>query len=126
MRLSVVYLVVFCFLVKVFGDLPAGGAWFNGDVLLALLSGGTLLTAFVLIAEPSGGAKSVAGGIVIAVVAALLAFSFRYFGQELYGGFYAAALVNALTPLLCRAECFLFYPLNVVKGSSIGSVRGDT
>jgi electron transport complex protein RnfD len=128
LRLSVIYLFVFSLLVKLFGDLPAGGSFWNGDVILALLSGGTLLTAFVLIAEPSGGAKSVTGGIVLAAVAALLAFCFRYFGRELYGGFYAAALVNAFTPLLCRAEGFLLYPRGAEgKPASSGNnaVKGD-
>ena len=116
-RLSAVYLVVFCLLVRIFGDLFAEGEWWNGDVILALFSGGTLLTAFFLIVEPSGGAKSEAGGIVIAAVAALLTFIFRYFGKELYGGFYAAALVNAFTPLLCKAECFLLYPRSVTAST---------
>jgi len=116
-RLSVVYLAVFCLLVRIFGDLNAGGMLWNGDVITALFTGGTLLTAFILIVEPSGGAKSVAGGTVLAVVAAALSFIFRYPGQELYGGFYAAAMVNAFTPLLCKAECFLFYPRDLTEGN---------
>ena len=112
--LSLLYLAVFCLLVRIFGDpgvsgIPgAEGVLGNGNVILALFSGGTLPAAFFLIVEPSGGAKSVQGGALMALIAAFLGFAFRYFGGELYGCFYAAALVNAFTPMLCRAERLLF------------------
>ena len=107
--LSVVYLAVFGLLVRMAGDLPVGGVWWNGDVMLALLSGGTLVAAFILIADPSSGAKSVPGNIVLAVLAAVLSLIFRYFGGAFYGCFFAIALVNALAPLLCGLERRLLY-----------------
>ena len=107
--ISLVYLAVFGFLVRMLGDLPSGGIWWNGDVLLAMLSGGTLVTAFVLLADPSSGAKSAAGNALLAVLAAVLTLAFRYFGGIFYGGFFAVALINALTPLLCSAERHLLY-----------------
>ena len=104
MWISVVYLVVFAALVRLVGDLPYEGYLLQGNVVLALLSGGTLVTAFVLVTEPSSGAKSIAGNLLIAVLAAVLGVTFRYFGGEFYGGFFAVALVNALTPLFGRLE----------------------
>jgi len=106
---SVVYLAVFALLVRLVGDLPFEGYLWEGNVVLAILSGGTLVTAFVLIAEPSSGAKSIRGTVLMAVFAAVLSVVFRYFGGEFYGGFLAVALVNALTPLLRRLERHMFY-----------------
>ena len=106
---SVAYLAVFALLARMAGDIPFGGYWWEGDILMALLSGGTLVTAFVLLAEPSSGAKSMPGALVMAVFAAALSFAFRYFGGEAYGGFFAVALVNALAPLLRGLERRLFY-----------------
>ena len=107
--LSVLYLAVFGFLVRMTGDLPSGGAWWNGDVLLALFSGGTLVTAFILIVDPSSGAKSVQGNVILVILAAVLSLIFRVFASAFYGGFFAVALVNALTPLVCRVERYLLY-----------------
>jgi len=106
---SLVYLAVFTLLVRLVGDLPFEGYLWEGNVLLALLSGGTLVTAFVLLADPSSGAKSIPGSAALAVLAAALSVVFRYLGGELYGGFFAVALVNALTPLLGRLERRLLY-----------------
>jgi len=103
-RASVAYLAVFAFLARMVGDLPYEGRLWEGDVLLALLSGGTLVTAFVLVAEPGGGAKSSAGAVALAVFAAVASAAFRFPGGELYGGFFAVALANALAPLLRRLE----------------------
>jgi len=106
--LSLVYLAVFGLLTRMLGD--TGSLW-NGDVLYAFLSGGTLVAAFILIADPSTGAKSMAGGLIAAVLAAVLGFIFRFYGHEYFGCLYAAALVNTLIPLFYKAERRLFYPL---------------
>ena len=106
---SVVYLAVFALLVRLVGDLPFEGYLWEGNVLLAILSGGTLVTAFVLLAEPSSGAKSIPGNVALAVFAAALTVVFRYFGGEFYGGFFAVAAANALTPLLGGLERRLLY-----------------
>jgi len=107
--ISVVYLAVFTLLVRLVGDLPFEGYWLEGNAVLAILSGGTLVTAFILITEPSSGAKSIPGTVVMVVLAAVLSVAFRFFGGEFYGGFFAIALVNALTPLLGRLERGLLY-----------------
>ena len=104
--LSILYLAVFGLLVRILGDLPL---WWNGDVIFSLLSGGTLITAFILVADPSSGAKSTQGNAVVVILAAVLGMIFRYFGNVLYGCFFAVALVNALTPLVRKVEHQLLY-----------------
>jgi len=107
--ISIVYLAVFALLVRLVGDLPFEGYWLEGNAVFAILSGGTLVTAFILIAEPSSGAKSIPGTVITATLAAVLSVLFRFFGGEFYGGFFAVALVNALTPILSRMERGLLY-----------------
>ena len=107
--MSLVFLAVYGLLVRMAGDIYAEGLWWNGDIIFAFLSGGTLVTAFILIADPSSGTKSAAGNVLTAVFAAALSFAFRYIGGVFYGCFFAVALINALTPLLCKFEKKLFY-----------------
>jgi len=119
--LSLLYLAVFGFLIRMMGD---GGSWWNGDVILAFFSGGTLVAAFILIVDPSTGAKSMPGNVIVVILAALLSVAFRVFASALYGCFYAVALVNALTPLLCKAERRLLFSLSPAEGGrSPGGVK---
>jgi electron transport complex protein RnfD len=98
------YLAVYALLVRSFGALPAGGGFGEGDVLYCLCSGGTFAAAFLVVSDPVTGAKTPPGMLLVTVLAAILAFLFRYPGGELYGAFPAAALGNALAPLIRSAE----------------------
>jgi electron transport complex protein RnfD len=121
--LSFLYLAVFGFLIWMLGD--KDGIWWNGDILLAFFSGGTLVAAFILVVDPSSGAKSVPGNIIVVILAAVLGFIFRVFASAFYGCFYAVALVNALTPFLCAVERRVLYSLPssaAVTSSSIGEI----
>jgi electron transport complex protein RnfD len=73
-------------------------------MLLCLFSGGTLAAAFLVAADPVTGAKTWPGMVVTAVLGAVFAFLFRYLGGEPYGAIAAAALVNALVPLIRTLE----------------------
>jgi electron transport complex protein RnfD len=106
--LSILYLAVFGFLIRMAGD---GNSWWTGDVILAFFSGGTLVTAFILVVDPSSGAKSAAGNAVLVVLAAVLSMAFRVYASALYGCFFAVALVNALAPFVCKVERRLLYSL---------------
>ena len=95
-----VYLAVFGFLVRFAGALPYGGEIRNGDVLFSLCTGGTLVAAFFLAADPSTGAKSSRGMFLAAFASGGITFIFRYFGNEPYGAVLAAVFINALLPLV--------------------------
>ena len=103
------YLGVFGAMTFVFGDMGNGGNFFKGDLLFALLSGGTMLAAFILISEPTTSAKSHVGILICTALAGLLTWVFRYPGLEAYGAFFAIALVNALTPVQHYIERRYFY-----------------
>jgi len=114
------YLGLFSCLVFVFGDLPFEGQLFGGDLLFALFSGGTIAAAFLLVSEPATGAKSQLGMLAASFCAAFLTWVFRYSYFEVYGAFFAVALVNSLTPLLRFLEVGLFYSRNIkTQGGSL-------
>jgi electron transport complex protein RnfD len=103
------YLGVYCFLVRLFGALPLGGGFGEGDMLTGLLSGGALAAAFILAADPSTGPKSRALTLLAAALGGALSFVFRYPGFEPYGAFFAVALLNVLSPLFrCFETRFLY------------------
>jgi electron transport complex protein RnfD len=104
-----VYLGVFGVLVKIFGALPFGGVLWNGDILFGLFSGGTMAAAFLLASDPATGAKSKGGILLMVILGAFFTWFFRYQGYSVYGAFFAAALVNALTPLVRSFEERRFY-----------------
>jgi len=103
------FILVYALLVRCFGALPFGGLFWQGDVLFALLSGGTLAGAFILITDPATGPKSAPGYAVFIILIALFTFLFRYSGLDPYGVVTAVLLGNALVPLICRIENTAFY-----------------
>jgi electron transport complex protein RnfD len=104
-----VYLGVYGLLIRLFGALPFGGALGKGDLFFGFFSGGVLVGAFLLIADPVTGPKSHWGALFTAAGAGVLTFIFRYHGLEAYGAFFAIALINALVPLIRDMEIQRFY-----------------
>ncbi|MDR0628079.1 MAG: RnfABCDGE type electron transport complex subunit D [Treponema sp.] len=104
-----VYLGVYGLLIRLFGALPFGGMLGNGDIFFGFFSGGTIVAAFLLLADPVTGPKSNWGALVTAAGAGGLTFIFRYYGLEGYGAFFAIALINALVPLIRDIESRRFY-----------------
>jgi electron transport complex protein RnfD len=107
--IPVLYLGVYGLLIRLFGALPSGGAFGNGNILTGFLSGGTLAAAFFLATEPVTGPKSIWGALVMAFMAGVFSFIFRYQGSETYGAFFAVALLNALVPIIRGIESRSLY-----------------
>jgi electron transport complex protein RnfD len=114
--LSVVYLVIYLLLVHLAGALPFAGPPGSGDMLFCLLSGGTLVAAFLLAADPVTGPKSAPGKVFSLMCAALLSFFFRYIKAEISGAIIAIACINTLTPLIRKIEERIFYEKSLVRG----------
>ncbi|MDR3275700.1 MAG: RnfABCDGE type electron transport complex subunit D [Treponema sp.] len=92
---STLFLVLYLFLIRAFGGQP----W-AGDILFNLFTGGTLAAAFLLIADPSSGVKSMGGMAAATALTALGAALLRIGGGEPYGAIFAVALVNGISPLI--------------------------
>ena len=97
--IPLVFLAVYGVLVRFAGALPTGGERWEGDVLLAICSGGTLAAALFLANDPVTGTKSNFGILLAAAAGGALAFFFRFYGGEPYGAFFALVFVNAMIPL---------------------------
>jgi electron transport complex protein RnfD len=107
--LPAAFIFAFSLLVRIFGALSFGGTFWEGDILFALLSGGTLAAAFILITDPATGPKSVPGYAAFVFLTALFAFLFRFAALDPYGVISAVLLGNALVPLIRRIENSLYY-----------------
>ena len=138
--IPVVFLAFFGFFVRYAGALPYGGGLWNGDILFALSSGGTLVAAFFLVADPATGPKSNRGLFLTAAAAGVIAFVFRYFGSEPYGAVFAVIFVNALTPLIRLfesrklyekqgktwiSEIALMFPFNLFTGKKLSGGKNE-
>jgi electron transport complex protein RnfD len=97
--IPVAYLCSYAFLLKLSGE----------DLFFGLFSGGVMAAAFLLAADSATSPKSRAGSLTAAIGAGLLSWLFRYHCGELYGAFFAVALLNVLVPMVRRAETRLFY-----------------
>jgi electron transport complex protein RnfD len=103
------YLACYGILIRIFGALPLGGGWGQGDVLLGFFSGGTMAAAFLLAGDSATGAKSRPGVFIVSAGTALFSFLFRYPGGEPYGALLAVLFLNALVPLIRKIESRRFY-----------------
>jgi electron transport complex protein RnfD len=104
-----VFLTVFGILARTAGDPPFEGFLRGGDALYALCSGGTIVAAFILAVEPASGAKSRPGILLATIASGVLSWVFRFRGFELYGCFFAIALVNVFTQMIRLFENRWFY-----------------
>jgi electron transport complex protein RnfD len=100
--IPLVFLFVYGFLVR------AADSYSGGDLLYGIFSGGTIVSAFIIAAEPSGGAKLRQGILFNVVLGAVLSWFFRYVCHEYSGCFVAIAVVNSLTPVIKSIEDKLF------------------
>jgi electron transport complex protein RnfD len=104
-----VYLAAFGILVRFAGALPYGSGYWNGDVIFAFCSGGTLAAAFILAAEPATSAKSNIGIFLASLSGGCIAFVFRWFGNEPYGAVLTAVVLNAILPMFRVLESRQLY-----------------
>lgn len=107
--LPIAFLALYTFLIRAFGALPFGGPFWEGDILFALFTGGTMAGAFLLVTDPATGPKSGPGYLFFTFFIALCTFIFRYSGLEPYGVVTAVLLGNALVPLIIHIENALYY-----------------
>ncbi|MDR0447518.1 MAG: RnfABCDGE type electron transport complex subunit D, partial [Treponema sp.] len=103
------FIGIYALFIWIFGALPFGGPLKEGDIIFALLSGGTLAAAFILVTDPATGPKTAPGYVVFAFLFAFFTFLFRYPGLDPYGAVTAVFLVNSLVPLIRWVENKSYY-----------------
>jgi len=113
--IPLVFLVVYGFFIRLAGDINS--ILWNGDILHGFFTGGTIIVAFILAAEPASSAKLKIGILLNVILAALLSWFFRYRCLEYSGCFIALAMINCLTPLIRFAEEKLFLSRGNLKDS---------
>jgi electron transport complex protein RnfD len=107
--ISAFYLAAYLFMVRLSGAMPFMGTIPGGDLIFTLLSGGTLATAFFLLADSATGPKTNIVRVFHVFAAAFLSWYFRFVKFEQYGAIFAVVVLNAIVPLLRLFENRYFY-----------------
>jgi electron transport complex protein RnfD len=107
--IPIAYISAFGILARFAGALPYGSGYWNGDVIFALCSGGTLAAAFFLAADPATTAKSNIGIFLASLAAGCIASVIRWFGNEPYGAVLTAVFVSAILPMFRVLESRQLY-----------------
>lgn len=84
--------------------LPFGAGFSNGDILFALLTSGTLFTAFYVLPEFSTTPRTRVGKMVSGVIAGLVAFLLCGPGGSPVGCAFTVVIVNSVNPLIEHIE----------------------
>ena len=104
------YIIPACFLaaygtaVWIFAQVPVTGAYFSGDILAALLTGGVLFSAFFVLTESSSAPKTKYGKALCGGLTGLAAFCICGAGASPVGAVFSAVFVNILAPLIEKME----------------------
>ena len=97
------YLLSFGLLAGALGGLRLGDGWWSGGVVFHLASGGLLLGALFMAADPVTTPLTRPGLLVFGAGAGALTFLFRFYGSAPEGVAPAILLMNMLVPLIDRA-----------------------
>jgi electron transport complex protein RnfD len=94
----------FALLTWIFGALPLGKGFFEGDVLFALLTGSFLLVTFFMAPDPVTSPSSRIGMLIFGTGAGALFFLLRSFGSSPEGSAFAVILMNCTVPAIARLD----------------------
>jgi electron transport complex protein RnfD len=106
--IPVCYFFVYSLLVWVFSVQPFGGGLWQGDMLFALLTSGTLFCGFFMLDYQGTVPLSRAGKAVYGLMAGLFAFVFSGAGGSPVGALFTVLAVNCVSPLIGMVEDRLF------------------
>lgn len=108
-----IYLFTYAAAVRIFGLVPYGGLWFEGDILLALCTSGTFVAAFFIL--PWGGTTplSIAGKCIYSAGAGIFAFCLNGCGTGNIGTMFVILIMNVFSPLIqyIEDEIYIFFSL---------------
>lgn len=99
-----IFLSVYALLVRLFFPLMSGGAFNEGDIVLALLTSGTLFAAVFMIQWYGTHPMTVVGKIVYALAAGFLAFFILGCGTSPVGMIYVIVICNIFNLMIRQVE----------------------
>lgn len=111
-----VYLVIYAIAVRIFGLVPYGGLWFEGDILLALCTSGTFVAAFFIL--PWGGTTplTIVGKCIYAALAGVFSFFLNGCGTGNIGTMFVILIMNVVSPLIQFIEDEIYLFCSLKKG----------
>ncbi len=98
--IPLVYLLVYSLFVKFLSPVITGGIPLSGDLLLALLSSGTLFAAFFILQWDGTVPYTKQGKLLYAICGGILAFVFCGTGTSPVGSMMTMLFLNLLTPVI--------------------------
>ncbi|UTC68257.1 MULTISPECIES: RnfABCDGE type electron transport complex subunit D [unclassified Treponema] len=98
--LPAAFLASYALLVWAFGMVPVSNAYFAGDILSAVLTGGVLFTSFFVMNEPASSPKTKYGKAMGGIFTGICAFFICGHGASPAGIFFAVILCNIISPLI--------------------------
>lgn len=104
-----VFLLVYSFLVYYFGIFPYGGQFGGGDVLLALLTSGTLFATFFIFEWYGTYPQSLLGKIMYGLIIGITAFLITGCGTSPVGIIFTALVANVFSPLIQHVEQSIYF-----------------
>ncbi len=106
--LPIVFLVAYSFCVYAFSLYPYAGLLGDGDILLALFTGGTLFSAFFLIGWFGTTPLTIGGKISYGVISGILTFLICGAGTSSIGILFVLLIVNLISPVILHLESKIY------------------
>lgn len=116
--IPVVYLVTYAILVRIFGLFPFGGMLNQGDILIAIFSSGTIISAFFLLQWAGTTPLSIIGKIIYGIIGGVLAFTIIGCGTSPIGSMFVILITNLISPLIQFIEEIVYIQFLRIKGNS--------
>ena len=116
--IPVVYLVTYAILVRIFGLFPFGGMLNQGDILIAIFSSGTIISAFFLLQWAGTTPLSIVGKIIYGIIGGVLAFTIIGCGTSPIGSMFVILITNLISPLIQFIEEIVYIQFLRIKGNS--------
>lgn len=102
--IPLISITVYIILVRVFGLFPYGGLLGQGDMLLAIFTGGTLFCTFFLLSWPGTTPLSIPGKLIYALITGIFAFLINGCGTSCFGAFFIILAANIISPIIQYLE----------------------
>ena len=114
-RIPLISLTVYIILVRIFGLYPYGGLLGQGDMLLAIFTGGTLFCIFFLLTWPGTTPLSIPGMTLYALLTGVFAFLINGCGTSRFGAFFIILAANIISPIIQYLEDWFYISFKLKK-----------